>query len=121
MADPPMPLHTLTTQQSHNLAKTATTECTTLSLPIENNTTLMANVTSLTASMASLTTAYSILAAGHKPPTAAKAREPKQSFFAVNGYWHYSATCKDKANGHKEGATHANTMNGSNNSKGWDA
>ncbi len=92
----------------------------------------MANVTSLTASRASLTAAFSILAARHKAPTVVRAREPNQSYLAVNGYcWmhgycikkegHDSATCKDKAEGHKDGATHANTMNGSkNNNKGWD-
>ena len=114
-----------------NLAAAATTECTTLSQLIENNATLTANVTSLTASVAALTAAYAILAAGHKAPTLPKAKDSKQSYLAVNGYcWthgyrvrkgHDSATCKDKADGHKEAATRANTMNGSNNNKGWDA
>lgn len=29
-------------------------------------------------------------------------------------------TCKDKTKGHRDGATHLNVINGSNNNKGWD-
>ena len=116
-----------------NLAAAATTERTTLSQLIENNATLTANVTSLTASVASLTATYAILAAGRPPsraPAAAAAKPTRPSYLAANGYcWthgyrvrigHDSATCKDKGDGHKDGATRANTMGGSNNNKGWD-
>ena len=117
-----------------NLAAAATTERTTLSQLIENNATLTANVTSLTASVASLTATYAILAAGKPPARApaatAAARPARPSYLAANGYcWthgyrvrigHDSATCKDKGDGHKDGATRANTMGGSNNNKGWD-
>ena len=114
-----------------NLAAAATTERTTLSQLIDNNATLTASVTSLTASVASLTAAYAILAA-EKPspraPAASAAKSARPSYLAANGYcWmhgyrvrigHNSATCKDKWDGHKDGATGANTMG--NNNKGWD-
>jgi hypothetical protein len=124
-----------------NLAAAATTERTTLTQLIENNATLTANVTSLTASVASLTSAYAILAAGHNNApkitggTGGGAHQPrhsdrKPSYLAVNGYcWthgyrvrkgHDSILCKDKAEGHKDAATRANTMNGSVVNKGWD-
>ena len=58
------------------------------------------------------------------------AKPAKLSYLAPNGYcWmhgyhvcigHDIATCKDKGAGHKDGATWANTMGGSNNNKGWD-
>jgi hypothetical protein len=42
----------------------------------------------------------------------------------MHGYWvkkgHDSNTCKDKAEGHKDVATQANTMGGSNGNKGWE-
>ena len=116
-----------------NLAAAATTERTTLTQLIENNATLTASVTSLTASVASLTAAYAILAAGKpasRTPASTATKPAKPSYLAPNGYcWthgyrvrigHDSATCKDKGDGHKDGATRANTMGGSNNSKGWD-
>ena len=118
-----------------NLAAAATTERTTLTQLIENNATLTASVTSLTASVASLTAAYALLAAGKTSnptaatPTTGAARTRAKP--AVNGYcWthgfrvkvgHDSATCKHKGEGHKDAATRANTMNGSNANKGWDA
>ena len=118
-----------------NLAAAATTERTMLTQLIENNATLTASVTSLTASVASLTAAYLLLAAGKAsnptaatPATGASRTRAKP---AVNGYcWthsfrvkmgHDSATCKHKGEGHKDAATRANTMNGSNANKGWDA
>ena len=118
-----------------NLAAAATTERTTLTQLIENNASLTASVTSLTASVASLTAAYALLAAGKAsnstattPTTGASRTRAKP---AVNGYcWthgfrvkvgHDSATCKHKGEGHKDAATRANTMNGSNANKGWDA
>jgi len=122
-----------------NLAAAATTEKTTLNQLIENNATLTANVTSLTASVAALTAAYATLAAGKPtaPPAVLPATTPQQrntkkpDYLAVGGYcWthgyrvkkgHDSTTCRDKAPGHKDAATRANTMNGSTNNKGWDA
>jgi len=114
-----------------NLAAAASTEKTTLNQLIENNATLTANVTSLTASIAALTAAYATLA-GKATPTAPGVRNKKAaSFLAAGGYcWthgyrvkqgHDSTTCRDKAPGHKDAATRANTMNGSTNNKGWDA
>ena len=124
-----------------NLAAAATTERTTLTQLIENNATLTANVTSLTASVASLTSAYTILAAGRNNApkttggTGGGTQQPrhsdrKPSYLAVDGYcWthgyrvrkgHDSVTCKDKAEGHKDAATRANTMNGSAWTKGWE-
>ena len=120
-----------------NLAAAATNEKSTLAQLIENNATLTANVSSLTASVASLTAAYTLLAAGKAPTNTAKntqqprSSDKKPSYLAVGGYcWthgyrvrkgHGSATCKDKAEGHKDAATRANTMNGSAANKGWDA
>ena len=99
----------------------------------ENNATLTASITLLTASVASLTAAYAILAVGKPAPCSAStmvAKPAKPSYLAPNGYcWthryrvcigHDSATCKDKDDGHKDGATRANMMGGSNNNKGWD-
>lgn len=121
-----------------NLAAAATTERTTLAQLIENNATLTASITSLTASVASLTSAYTLLAAGSNTApklTGGGKQQPrnsdrKPSYLAVGGYcWthgyrvrkgHDSASCKDKADGHKDGATRANTMNGSVANKGWE-
>ena len=125
-----------------NLAAAATSEKTTLNQLIENNATLTASITSLTASVASLTSAYAILAAGHNNApnrnggTGGGSRQQprssdrKPSYLAVDGYcWthgyrvrkgHDSVTCKDKAEGHKDAATRANTMNGSVANKGWE-
>ena len=118
-----------------NLAAAASTECTTLAQQIENNATLMANVTSLTASFASLTAAYTMLAASS--PRAPAVPMPPQSNRRPNGgaqrggyCWmhgcrvrvgHDSRTCNNKAAGHKDEATRANTMNGCTDNKGWDA
>ena len=122
-----------------NLAAAATTERSTLTQLIENNATLTANVTSLTASVASLTSAYAILAAGRNNNntggTGGGTQQPrhsdrKPSYLAVDGYcWthgyrvrkgHDSANCKDKATGHKDAATRAQTMGGSTSNKGWE-
>ena len=120
-----------------NLAAAATTERTTLTQLIETNATLTANITALTASVASLTAAYTILAAGNNnaPKLSTNKQQPcssnkKPAYLAVDGYcWthgyhvkkgHDSASCKDKADGHKDAATRANTMNGSTANKGWD-
>lgn len=111
-----------------NLAAAATTERTTLAQLIENNATLTASITSLTASVASLTAAYAILAAGSD--TNKQGGDKRRGHLAQKGYcWthgyrvkhnHDSATCKYKAEGHKDAATRANTMNGSTANKGWD-
>ena len=114
-----------------NLAAAATTEKTTLAQLIENNATLTATVTSLTASVAALSSAYTLLANGHPAPVPAKPTTTrKPSYLAVGGYcWthgyrvkkgHDSTTCKEKAEGHKDAATRANTMGGSVANKGWD-
>lgn len=133
--DATLPDDTLTRLDGYldNLAAAATTERTTLAQLIENNATLTASITSLTASVASLTTAYAILAGGTN--TGSGRQQPrsstrKPSYLAVGGYcWthgyrlrkgHDSATCKEKAEGHKDAATRANTMNGSTANKGWE-
>ena len=116
-----------------NLAAAATTERTTLSQLIENNTTLTASITSLTASVASLTAAYTLLSTGN---TAAASTRPSNRARTSNrglankGYcWthgyrvkegHDSKTCKHKEEGHQDGATRANIMGGSTANKGWD-
>ena len=115
-----------------NLAAAATTERTTLSQLIETNATLTATISTLTASVASLTAAYAILAGKPAKTPATTAKQPRVKVIPdPNGYcWthgyrvrvgHDSTTCKDKAEGHKDGATRANTMGGSSNNKGWDA
>lgn len=116
-----------------NLAAAATTEKSTLAQLVENNATLMATITSLTASVTALSTAYTILAAKVDPggkATGGKPRAKTQRKAEPGGYcWthgyrvapgHNSATCKGKADGHKDAATRANTMNGSVENKGWD-
>ena len=121
-----------------NLAAAASTERTTLAQLIENNATLTANVTSLTASVASLTAAYTMLAASSPrapavpavPAPAASNRRPqggahRGGYCWTHGYrvrlGHDSRTCNNKAAGHKDEATRANTMNGCTDNKGWDA
>jgi len=121
-----------------NLAAAATTERTTLAQLIENNATLTASITSLTASVASLTAAYAILAAGgdHTPKATGHNKQQPQGNGKKQGNWvpkgycwthgygvvhgHDSGTCKFKAQGHKDAATRANTMNGSTANKGWE-
>ena len=123
-----------------NLANAATQEKTTLTQLADHCTSLSTTVASLTAGLALLTSAYVLLANTNKPATPAltNARLPARpnipktaQKFAPNGYcWthvfkvglhHSSGTCKAKAPGHLDAATHANTMNGSNAFKGWDA
>ena len=120
-----------------NLAAAATNERTTLTQLIENNATLTANIATLTASVASLTAAYTILAATKDNLPAAPGRQcnnttnaNQPSYLAVGGYcwthgyqvWkgHDSATCRAKVEGHNDGATWANIMNGSMANKGWE-
>ncbi len=120
-----------------NLAAAATNERTTLTQLIENNATLTANIATLTASVASLTAAYTILAATKDNLPAAPGRQcnnttnaNQPSYLAVGGYcWthgyrvrkgHDSSNCRAKAEGHKDGATRANIMNGSTANKGWE-
>ena len=121
-----------------NLAAAATTEKTTLTQLVENNATLTASITSLTATVASLSAAYTLLAAGKpapshptaNPQTCTKDTNKKPGYLAVGGYcWshgyrvrkgHDSATCREKKEGHRDEATRANTMNGSDANKGWE-
>ena len=117
----------------NNLANAATQEKTTLAQLIENNTSLTSTVASLTAGLASLTTAYTLLANGPPPAASAAKNAPRSasSKFEPCGYcWthgykltkgHSSATCSNKADGHKDTATRANTMGGSKRNKDWDA
>ncbi len=100
---------------------------------------LTTNIATLTTSVASLTAAYTILAAtkntnqttlmGEKRSGGTTA-DNKHLHLAVGRYcWthgycvskgHDSATCSNKAEGHKDTATRANTMNGSKANKGWE-
>jgi hypothetical protein len=120
-----------------NLAAAATNEQSTLAQLIENTATLTANIATLTTSVASLMAAYTILAAA-KNTNQSSSSGKKQSggtntgnkYLAVGGHcWmhgyqvrkgHNSATCNNKAEGHKDAATQANTMNGSTANKGWE-
>jgi hypothetical protein len=121
----------------NNHAAAATNERTTLAQLIENNATLTTSIATLTASVASLTTAYTILSAAKDNQPAPPGRKRnnttnnnRPSYLAVGGYcWthgyqvrkgHDSATCRAKAEGHKDGATWANIMNGSTANKGWE-
>ena len=117
-----------------NLANAATSEHTTLKQLVDANVTLTTSVATLTTSVAALTAAYTLLAAGatNTPAPAATARANTRATptFAAGGYcWthgyrvsvgHNSANCKKKAENHKDAATRANTMNGSNTNKGWE-
>ncbi len=108
---------------------------------IESNATLTANNATLTTSFSALSAAYVILAAkaGSDNPTDGnsgtrnnrrrdRGRDKPQNL-APDGYcWthgykvgikHTSATCMATADGHKDGATRANPMNGSTANKGW--
>lgn len=124
-----------------NLANAATHEKSTMASLIEANATLTANNATLTTSFSALSAAYVILAAkaGGDSPTDGNSGtrnnrrrdrgKDKPQNFAADGYcWthgykvgikHSSATCMAKADGHKDGATRANTMNGSTANKGW--
>ena len=117
-----------------NLANAATSEHTTLKQLVDANVTLTTSVATLTTSVAALTAAYTLLAASatNTPAPAATARANTRATptFAAGGYcWthgyrvsvgHNSANCKKKAENHKDAATRANTMNGSNTNKGWE-
>jgi len=126
-----------------NLAAAATTERTTLQSLTEANAALVANLTALTTSVASLTAAYTSLAAVQHtsvPPGTAM-QQPRRTRAITRplttlpttpgGYcWthgfrvregHSSATCANKAEGHKDTATRANTMGGSMVNKGWES
>lgn len=123
-----------------NLANAATHERSTLAQLVESNATLTANNAALTASLAAISAAYTLLAgtASSNPGTtpATSGRGPRrrtnnsEQKFAPNGYcWthgfkvglrHNSATCTNKADGHKDAATRTNTMNGSSINKGWE-
>ena len=123
-----------------NLANAAAHEKSTLAQLVESNAMLTANNATLTTSLAALTAAYTLLA-GTKPnatPTPGTNAQNKrqqgktgsEQKFAPNGYcWthgykvglrHTSASCSNKAQGHKDNATRTNTMNGSIANKGWD-
>ncbi len=126
-----------------NLAAAAMNERTTLQSLTEANVALVANVTALTTSVASLTAAYTTMAAIHRTgsaPTIAPTQQPRRTRTNTRpsttlptmpgGYcWthgfrvregHSSLTCANKAEGHKDAATRANTMGGSMVNKGWD-
>jgi hypothetical protein len=113
-----------------------------LALAASNYTTVLQQLTAtnlaLTASVASLTTANKKLAealAKKGVPTPAKAMgtggaHSANTPFLGNYCWthrhlvsqhHTSATCGNKAMGHKDNATSINTMGGSNTNKGWSA
>jgi hypothetical protein len=114
-----------------------------LALAAANNTTVLQQ---LTTSILALTTLVTTLTAANKnlaealakanlvsPPAAMPGMpRPAQStntpFPAGNYFWthghqcsqhHMSATCGNKAVGHKDDATASNTMGGSNANKGW--
>eukprot|EP00804_Cyclotella_cryptica_P003921 CCRYP_016106-RA/>CCRYP_016106-RA protein AED:0.11 eAED:0.25 QI:0/0/0/1/0.2/0.16/6/0/1395 len=123
-----------------NLAAAATTERTTLQSLTEANAALVANLTALTTSVAGLTAAYTSLAAvqhASVPPGTATQQprrtrantRPLTTLPAMPGGYcwthgfrvregHSSATCANKAEGHKDTATRANTMGGSMVNKG---
>ena len=119
-----------------NLKAAATNDCTTLSQLIDSNAALVASVATLTSSLAALSATYTILASGtHAPATAAPTAlatncPPWNRNLAPNGYcWthgyqvgtgHNSLSCSNKAPGHKDTATRANTMGGSSANKGWE-
>ena len=123
-----------------NLANAAAQEKSTLAQLVESNATLTTNNAALTTSLAALTAAYTLLAGNAQNKAGAgngttsrnnrhRSNDAKQKF-APNGYcWthgykvglrHSSATCTNKAAGHKDAATRANTMNGSATNKGWE-
>eukprot|EP00804_Cyclotella_cryptica_P017257 CCRYP_016819-RA/>CCRYP_016819-RA protein AED:0.45 eAED:0.45 QI:0/-1/0/1/-1/1/1/0/157 len=126
-----------------NLAAAATTERTTLQSLTEANAALVANVTALTTSVASLMAAYTTLVAlqhaSAPPGTATQQQRCTRTTTRLSttlatmpgGYcWthgfqvregHSSATCANKAEGHKDTATHTNTMGGSMVNKGWES
>ncbi len=109
-------------------------EHTTLTQLVENNATLTASVAALTASVTALTSAYTLLAnvQGITPatlplPTQQSGYKSKGPNLDPTGYcWmhgyrvkvgHNSTTCSNKADGHQNNATGANTMGGSINNK----
>ena len=111
-----------------NLASAATSERSTLAQLIECN-------ASLTKSYEALAVAYTALAKKPAPAAAAtkgkahKSKARPEPTYSLDGYcWshgykvattHNSLTCNYKNDGHQDGATRANTMNGSSANKGW--
>ena len=123
-----------------NLANAAAHEKLTLAQLVESNAMLTANNATLTTSLAALTAAYTLLAgnAPNKPGlvpgagacnTKRRANNGNQKFAPNGNCWmhgykvglrHTSASCSNKAAGHKDTATRTNTMSGSIANKGWD-
>ncbi len=112
-----------------NLASAVTSKCSTLAQLIKSN-------ASLTKSYEALAVAYTALAKKDAPAAAAtpkgkskKGKTRSDPTYSSDGYcWlhsykvatmHNSLTCNYKNDGHQDGTTHANTMNGSTANKGW--
>jgi len=104
-----------------NLVAAASTERTTLTQLIYTNATLPASVAVLMASISALTVSYAILANAPAPPAATSTCK-KTTLDPIGYCWthgfcvkvgHTSATCTNRAEGHKDAATHNNMMGGS--------
>ena len=105
-----------------------------LALAATNNRTVLEQLTAanlaLTTTVATLTATNKKLAEGKaKSVTPGTHKSPSKSPHPGNYCWthghrcskeHTSATCGNKAAGHKDDATLSNTMGGSDNNKGWD-
>ncbi len=113
-----------------NLANAASQEKMTLAKLVTSKFSLAASVAKLTTKLANLTTAYALLANSTASPTLASSTHggrPRSScVYTVGGYcWTHGYkvhknTCKHNPDGHKDCATHANTMHGSTTNKGWE-
>ncbi len=115
-----------------NLARVASNDTIVLQQLTAANLSLTALVTSLTAANKKLADALAqnkgvlLLAAA---PTTGRGRPSNKPFPGnycwTHGHWvnqnHMSATCRNKAAGHKDNAMSANTMGGSNAGKGWNS
>ena len=112
-----------------NLANAATNEATIIAR-------LSERLDSLATQMASINTAINNLTQTNNNSNAnrlnySRNNNNNRTNYAVNGYcWthgykvgttHSSTTCSNKAEGHKDNATSANTMNGSTANRGWDS
>jgi hypothetical protein len=113
-----------------NLALAVSNDTTVLQQLTSANLALTASVTLLTAANKKLVDALARNKGGAAPalaPTMGRGRLTNKPFLGnycwTHSHWvnqnHMSATCRNKAVGHKEDAKSANTMGGSNVDKGW--
>jgi hypothetical protein len=115
-----------------NLALAALNDTTVLQQLTSTNLALLASVTLLTVANKKLVDALAQNKGGAVPasaPITGRGRMTNKPFPGnycwTHGHWvnqnHTSATCRNKAAGHKDNVTSANTMGGRDTNKGWNS